>query len=235
VTRPSPSRLDEISTRWAALGDPAQFALRYAHAIHQYLRALLGDAHEAEEVAQEFLLRGLGRGFAPAEPLRGRFRNYLIAAVRNAAVTHLRRRRPARGSVRLEHVPDPAVHDSAQREWLAGWRRCLLDRAWQALDHHQRTSPGNLFHVALRLATDHPAEDSAALAARASALAGRSVRADAFRKQLSRARRKFAELLAEEVGQGLEDPSPERVAEELAELGLLAHVRDYLPPPGSLS
>jgi DNA-directed RNA polymerase specialized sigma24 family protein len=228
------SMLDQISTRWSQISDPVQFVLRYAPAIQKYLEALIKDPHDAEEVAQDFLLTGLQRGFLRTDDLRGRFRDYLKAGVRNAALMHFRRRKAARRG-----GPDPAylpargeARARAEAEWVAGWRRCVLDRAWQALEHHQGRSPGNLCYTVLRLAAEHPDEDSAALAARAAALAGRPLRADAFRKQLSRARRLFAEFVQQEVAQTLDETAPEALEDELRELGLLAYVRPYLPAGG---
>ena len=223
--------LVEISTRWPLIRDPVQFVMRYGPAIRKYLEALLHNTHDAEDVTQDFLIRGLLRGFVRTENLRGQFRHYLKRAVRNAALNHLQRQ-PARqaGDAGSAELSDP--HDAeaaAEQEWLAEWRGCLLDRAMQALDRHQRQVPANLFHTAMRLRLDHPQEDATALAARASTLVGRTIRAEAFRKQLSRARRRFAELLQEEVQQTLEQPTPERVLEELAELGLLSYVREFLP------
>jgi hypothetical protein len=46
---------------------------------------------------------------------------------------------------------------------------------------------------------------------------------------LRRARLQFAEAIVTEIGIGLADPSPARVAEELAAIGLLEHVKDFLP------
>jgi RNA polymerase sigma factor (sigma-70 family) len=228
-SRPPAPGLDQISTRWRLITDPEQFVLRYAPAIHKYLEALLKNAHDAEEVAQDFLLRSLQKGFVPPAELRGRFRDYLKVAVRNTALNHLRRKKPSRAAGPLDQAAD-AEPDAAEREWLAEWQRCVLDRAWQALDSHQGRSPGNLFYTVLRLSADHPQDDSATLAARATALAGRPLRADAFRKQLSRARRLFAELLVKEVALTLETATPGQVEEELSELGLLPYVRDFLPP-----
>jgi RNA polymerase sigma-70 factor (ECF subfamily) len=227
----SKSTLDQISTRWPQISDPAQFVLRYAPAIQKYLEALIKDPHDAEEVAQDFLLGGLQRGFLRTDDLRGRFRDYLKTGVRNAALMYFRRQKSARRG-----GPDPAylpARDEATAragdEWVAGWRRCVLDRAWQALEHHQSRSPGNLYYTVLRLAAEHPDADSPTLAARAGALAGRPLRADAFRKQLSRARRLFAELLVAEVAQTLDEATPARVDEELSDLGLLGYVRPFLP------
>ena len=69
-----------------------------------------------------------------------------------------------------------------------------------------------------------------ALAARTSTLTGRPLRADAFRKQVSRARFMLAKLLVREVIQTLDRPTPEQVKEELVELSLWEYVRDFLPP-----
>jgi len=236
MPRPSPfdsgsaPGLEEISTRWTMIHDPVQFVMRYAPAIRKYLAALLKNSHNAEEVAQEFLLKGLLQGFVRTEQLRGKFRFYLKTAVRNAALTHLQRQRKNEaGLADLAQLADP--HDEpaeSDQEWVDEWRGCVIDRALQGLDHHQQRTSGNLFHTVVRLSLDFPNEDSTALAARASQMAGRPIAPAAFRKQLSRARRQFAELLLAEVTQTVEDPSPERVQEELAELGLLVHVRDYL-------
>jgi RNA polymerase sigma factor (sigma-70 family) len=218
-------RLDQISTHWSMIDDPASFTLRYAPAIRAYLAALLEDGHEAEDAAQEFLLRVVEHGFGRADPDQGRFRHYLKTAVRNAALNRLRRKRPGL----LGEAAAGLCDARAEAGWLGDWQRCLLDRAWRALEAHQRQSPGNLFYTALRLGAEHPDEDSATLAARAGAAAGRPVRADAFRKQLSRARRMFAEVLLREVAGTLEDPSPARVEEELIEVGLLPYVGPFLP------
>src|SRR5262245_3974428 len=190
--------LAEISTRWPLIRDPVQFVLRYAPAIRAYLVAMLRDDHDADDLAQDFLVKGLQHGFVRAEPLRGRFRDYLKVAVRNAALTHLQRRRPVHAVADLDRVP-AAGEPAAGREWLAEWRRCLIDRTLQALEREQPAQSGNLFYTAMSLHLAHPDEDSAALATRAGELAGRAIRPDAFRKQLSRARRRFAELLVAEV------------------------------------
>ena len=75
-----------------------------------------------------------------------------------------------------------------------------------------------------------PQVAEAVLAARVSERTGQPLKADAFRKQLSRARRFFAGLLIDEVAQGLQERTPERVEEELVDLGLMPFVRDFLPP-----
>ena len=66
-------------------------------------------------------------------------------------------------------------------------------------------------------------------AERAAAQLKKPLRADAFRKQLSRARRLFAKLLVQEVVQTIESPTPDRIEEELVDVGFLADVMPYLP------
>jgi hypothetical protein len=76
---------------------------------------------------------------------------------------------------------------------------------------------------------DNPLEDTKTLAARTSALIGRPLRAEAFRQQVSRARRTLVKFLLEEVTQTLDEPTAENVEEELIELGLWKYVRAFLP------
>lgn len=225
------SALDQISTCWPAISDPVQFTYRYASAIQNYLDAILRDSHEAEEVLQDFLVRGLEQGFLRTDALRGRFRDYLKTSVKNAALAHLRKRKPNRAAALDANgvADDETPGDILEAAWLADWRRCLLERVWDGLEQHQRRQSGNLAHTVLQLVVDHPGENSEQLSARASAAAGRSISPVVFRKQLSRARRIFAELLVKEVSQSLQDPTPERVCEELVEVGLLPQIRDYLP------
>jgi hypothetical protein len=220
--------LDQISTRWPIISDPMQFTLCYAPAIRRYLEELIPNLHDAEDVLQDFLLRGLVRGFVRTEPVHGRFRHYLKVAVRNAALDHLRRRRlPAQGGYDLTEVP--AEESAPDRIWLSEWQQCVLARAWEALYKHQRRTPGNFFHTALRLTGEYPEETSDALATRAATVLGRSISPASFRQQVSRGRRLFAELILQEVRQTLEQPTPAHIEEELTETGLLSYVRDYLP------
>jgi RNA polymerase sigma-70 factor (ECF subfamily) len=224
------SRLDQLSTHWGSLDEPRLFLVRYAPAICSYFRALIKNEHDAEEVSQEFLLRAVKLGFPSARPERGRFRDYLKTAVRNAALTYLQRARPTKLEDPVQPLSTVADPPSASdHEWLAEWQGCILARAWRALEDHQRRSPSNLYHTVLQLAVDYPEESSQALAGRTAELAGRPMTPMAFRKQLSRARHLFAELLALEVWHTLQNPTPEQLEEELIEIGLLEYVRDFLP------
>jgi hypothetical protein len=223
--------LPEIATQWELVRDPAHVVMRYAPAIRRYFGVLIRNDHDADEAAQDFFLRIMRGGFSRARQERGRFRDYLAKSVRNAALNFLRNQRGPRAA----RVPLPAALSSEgpsaeDREWLLGWRRCLLRRAWRALAKHQQRSPGNLCHTVLSALARHPREGCEALASRVSQLTGRPLGAAAFRKQVSRARRTMALVLVAEVARTLDHPTREQVAEELAELGLWDRVRAYLPP-----
>jgi hypothetical protein len=227
-----PTILDHISTHWPVVGDPLRFVLRYSPAVRRYVGALVRNEHDAEDIVQDFLLQTVRRPFTPEQIRGGRFRDYLKAMLRNAAMTHFRRKaHQPTAVVDLTTFPTPGVDHVADHEWLAEWRGCLLQRAWEALELHERAAPDGMAYTVLRLTADHPEEPSAALAERASALTGRSVSVDAYRKQLSRARRHFAQMLVNEIQQTLEHAAAEDVLEELSDLGLIEFVRDYLPEP----
>lgn len=231
---PDPNvRLDEIATEWNIVYNPAQFIRQYAPAVERYFRALIKNPHDAEDVAQDFFMRVTRHGFARARKERGRFRDYLKAAVRNSALNFLRRQQTAKKNAELANSRVVLMSKkrlaAAEQEWMAVWRRCVLDRACQALERHQRGSPGNLFSTVVSLLLDFPDEDAKSMAERTSAAIGKPIRVEAFRKQVSRARRKLARLLVQEIAKTLDAPTAEQVKDELIELSLWQFVRDYLP------
>lgn len=218
-----PSMLEHISTRWPMIHNPVQFVMRYAPAIRRYVAALVHDAHDAEDVAQDFLVRVFDRGFCPENLTHGRFRDYLKSAIRYTAISHLRRRRPAQvNDQQLDSLIQPDAQ--ADAEWASEWRTCLLERTWQALEMHEQKNPGNLYYTVLRRYTDDPRTDSETHAAQLSAELGRPLRADAFRQQLHRARQHFAKLLLDEIRQTLHVPTTEAIEQELLDLQLLSYV-----------
>jgi hypothetical protein len=227
---PALGSLDQIETDWSLVHEPAHLVMRYAHAVQRYLYALIKNKHDAEEVAQDFFLWVSQHGLPRIRQDRGRFRDYLKKVVRNNALNFLRRKCPCEASADLLHVPAPEdARDIPDQEWVIQWRRCLLKRAWRRLALHQERSPDNLFFTVLQLCVNRPHEDSKTLAARASELCGRHIRADAFRKQVSRGRRMFAQFLVKEIAQTLDEPAATDVEDELVDLGLMGYVRDFLP------
>ena len=220
--------LAEISTRWTSIQDPHRFVLRYSPAIVAYLNALLRHPDDAHDVAQEFFIKFVERGLPRAEQSRGRFRDYLKVAVRNAALSHLRKKRPQQSDPELLAAVAAGHETTADREMCRAWKACALDKMWRALERHQRDNPGNFAYDVLKVSLEHAQEDSEQQAERVSRSVGQPLSAVAFRKQRSRARQLAAEILLDEVRSTLEDPSPANLEDELADLDLLELLRGYL-------
>ncbi|MES1213132.1 MAG: sigma factor [Singulisphaera sp.] len=235
------ARLDQINTRWSLMrlaveasftdSGPARqaLALRYNGAIRKYIGALVRDQQDADDLAQEVLVRILRGDFGGADPGRGRFRDLLKVAVRNMVRTFWSkqsRRKPT--GVDVELLGDDSAQQEADRVWQITWQNGVLTMAWRTLEAYEKEHAGCVAYSVLRLRTDYPDDDSEQLAARLSQATGRAFAAAATRQQLRRARLRFAQLLAEEIARGLKDPTPERVEEELRELGLLAYVGEFL-------
>ena len=235
-------RLDEIPTQWSLLrlahDNPStagearnNLVRRYAKAIRNYVGALVRDPQDADEVAQDVVVRLLRGGFASADPKRGRFRDLLTVATHNLVRTYWGKKlsRPLT-DVDLGNVAGRGDPDQVEQEDLAVWRNAVLDLAWKALEKHERSHAGSLAWTVLRLRADHPDDDMERLASRLAEKTGKPFQAAALRQQLRRSRLRFAQLLVEEVAAGVDDPTPERVEEELRETGLYAYVSDFLPP-----
>src|SRR5438874_6628061 len=90
---PPDTHLSQIATRWTLLLQAhgveedartaalAQLLPRYVAPAYYYLLCRVRDEGLAEELCQEFALRFLRGRFRHADPLRGRFRDYLRVAL----------------------------------------------------------------------------------------------------------------------------------------------------------
>ena len=230
------SRLEAISTRWSLLRQARDqntlagearnsLVLRYLPAIRRYVGAVLQNDQDADDMAHDVVVRLLAGDFAGADPARGRFRDLLKVAIRNMIRNRWAQQKRRRSvDVDIAHLPDGRDDEDEQR-WLSQWRESVLDLAWRSLEQYENTRPGSVAYTVLRLRSDYPDDSSEQLAERLSQAVGRPVRSDACRQRLHRARSQFADLLIAEVARGLNDPTPERIEEELAALGLI----DLLP------
>jgi RNA polymerase sigma factor (sigma-70 family) len=232
-------RLSRISTLWTVVcqaTDPnaavraaqSRMLERYGGAVRRYLLAATRDSEAAEELFQEFAVRFLRGGLRGACPERGRFRDYLKGVLIHLVADHHRR-----GKRRF--VPLPSDHPEQEAESLAeqeklfldGWRDELLARTWAVLDAHERDS-GQPFHTVLRYRATHPEASSQEMAERLAESLGKPLTAAGVRQTLHRARDRFAELLLDEIAQGLHSPTVADLEEELSDLGLLEHCKTAL-------
>lgn len=209
--------------------DPLTIAVRCAPRLRSYLRSLIANWHDAEDLLQEFFVRGLERGFIRQQPARGKLESYLKAAVRNAAIDYLRcgqRRQPSRLDVALL----PGKEESNYSEHLQRHERGreVLYRAWNRLERHESRSPGNYGHTLLAWSLQHPDLTSQDLAVRLSARFRRPITATAVRKQISRARQLFARFLIEALEQEKPLDDPEQLEGAVLDLGWMPFLRGYL-------
>ncbi len=237
----SEPRLSQMSTHWTAVleahsGAPDQVSpavsrlmCRYAGAVHRYFLSAVKNPDEAQELDQEFAVRFLRGDFRRSHPDRGRFRDYVKRAVQNMITDHFRQKKSSRS--RTAPMIEPAVADPAlerfDREFLASWRKDLLDRSWSALEELEKTS-GQPYHTVLRFHVEHPELPSAKAAENLSRRLGRSLTGGAVRQAMMRSRQKFVDFLVGEVLQSMDHPSQDELEEELGDLKLLEYCRPFL-------
>jgi RNA polymerase sigma-70 factor (ECF subfamily) len=236
------ARLNQIVTLWSVVrlahhgpeqaAHDARRALleRYGGAVKRYLLGALRDPEAADELNQEFAFRFLHGDLRGADRERGRFRDFVKGVLFHLVADHHKKKRREPGTLPTDY-PEPAVECSlaAEREeaFRTSWRDELLARTWAALQVHERDH-GQPHYTVLRFRADHPDVPSAQMAERLTGLLGKEMTAAGARKALERARDRFADLLLDEIAQGIDDASVERLEEELAELELLEHCRPAL-------
>lgn len=115
------------------------------------------------------------------------------------------------------------------QDWAASWRKNILDIAWSRLEAFQDARPDSILHTVMSLRVENPDADSTELAELASEECERDITAATFRQNLRRARVRFAEFVVEEVANGMDSVSPDRIQEELIAVGLFEQIRDVLP------
>lgn len=228
-----PDRLTTLETSWTKLRDAHQpgpegqaamndLISRYHDAVERYLRLKIRDRNLADEVFQEFWTKLLAGKLAGADQSKGRFRDYLRTVLHRLIVDHFRGRK-------LQALPsgellDPSAPDD---EYDRAWRSVILERVFNRLDTYEAATPKNRYASILRLRHDNPDASIDELAAQLSEITGHTIRPDAFRKSLQRARMKFFELLQLELRETIHPATPEDIEEEINDLGLGYLYRRY--------
>jgi RNA polymerase sigma-70 factor (ECF subfamily) len=184
----------------------------YYEPVVTFLRCSLRDADRARDLSHSFFVQILdGRRIDSADPERGRFRSFLLGAVKHFLVNHhdaaVRLKRGGRqAAVSLDEpeameVKDPRLSPDAAFE--RQWALTVLARGMAALRTEcEREGKAALFDAAKPLLTgdaEHGGQEAMA--------AGCGLSAPAFRMAASRLRKRLREHVKAEVAGTLEDPA----------------------------
>ena len=205
---------------------------RYKGAVHRYLFGALRDANAADDLAQEFFLRFVRGDLRNATPEKGRFRDLVKTTLFHLIVDHQRRQKASPRPLPPDECGPADSSDDAlpsDEQFLDSWRQQLLGQAWKALRARDAT-----YYDVLRLRAENNELSSAEMAEHLSRHLGHDVSADWVRTRLKRAREQFADLLLEELAQSLDNPTRQRMEEELADLRLLAYCQDAVARWGGI-
>jgi RNA polymerase sigma-70 factor (ECF subfamily) len=212
--------------RRAALEDLAR---TYWYPLYAFARRRGAGADEAAEHTQGFFALLLERGdLARADPERGRFRAFLLTAFRHHVAHERERERAAKrggGTAPLSldaraadarFRAEPADGLTPERLYERAWVRELLARTFERLRLEQVRIGRELLFARLRpaLAVEDDAPRLAAVAAEL------GMTENAVKVAAHRLRRRFGELLREEVAGTLSDPA--EIEAELAALRVAA-------------
>ncbi|HRY51740.1 MAG TPA: sigma-70 family RNA polymerase sigma factor [Candidatus Paceibacterota bacterium] len=197
----------------------------YWYPLYAYVRRRGFAQHEAEDLTQEFFARFLaGDSVAKADPAKGRFRFYLLAALNHFlsdAWDHARRMKRAGNlhtvsidvQVGEERFRLEPCHDwSPDRLYERRWALTVLEKVLTQLEHEYETrGKARLCQSLKPLLTGDEAGHSYAEIAREL-----GIHEGALRVAVHRMRQRYGELFRMEVAQTVS--RPEEVAEEMRHL-----------------
>ena len=219
------------TTNWTTLLDPiggrspgAQTALNHLFEVYRkpivsYLRTLVRDPHQSEDIAQDFIVRLLNRGdLESADRSKGRFRNYLKTSIRNYVIGRYhaedaQKRRPTSGASSLDGLAiEPKHSNDAEKEFTRQWWRATIDEAMRRLRAQwEAAGKAELFDDLEPLLWDKKGESSIQEIAMKHAIAANAV---SLRKM--RLLERLRQLLLAVVGETID--SPGEIEEEIRSL-----------------
>jgi RNA polymerase sigma-70 factor (ECF subfamily) len=215
------------TTRWSLIvaargGDspPARQALAelcrvYWYPLYAYIRRR-GHGHDAaQDLTQDFFARLLEKNdLAAVDPARGRFRSFLLAACQHFLANrhdhdHALKRGGGRvilpidfGDAERRYGNEPAHEQTPERLFERRWALALLDQVLNRLrGEYEAGGKGEVF---ARLKGHLTGGATASHAEAASAL---GISEGAFKVAVHRLRKRYRDLLREEIAQTLDDPA----------------------------
>lgn len=183
--------------------------------IHAHVRMRGYDWHQAQDLTQEFFTRLLrGNTFADVSPEKGRFRSFLLAALRNFLINDWKRENTLKrgGAVTIIDLDalDPSIRNAYEprdgEEPSLAFDRCwaltLVAKVRERL-HREYEAAGQLErHEALKVYLMDEGGRSCLETADSLGLTE-----SAAKSAIHRIRRRFAELLRSEISRTVADPA----------------------------
>lgn len=212
------------------LADEALASLceQYWYPIYAFARRSGTSPHDAQDITQGFFCHILEKNlFAEAKPELGRLRSFLLTAfqrfsngmrVRSEALKRGGGRQMvsldvAEGEQRYHLEPSHGMTPAAIFE--SAWAHTVIDKAMERLRDLETKADRSLPFAELRVFLAPDGNDRGAI----SEVARRLETSDeALRQSVSRLRKRFREVLRQEVADTLKDPSPNAVDAELQSL-----------------
>jgi RNA polymerase sigma factor (sigma-70 family) len=207
----------------------AELCRIYWYPLYAFVRRRGYDVHDAQDLTQEFLLRLIERkSLHSVAPERGRFRSFLLVALKNFLINEWSRsQRQKRGGgqilISLDEERGEARYkiepvESATPETLfeRAWAATLLDRVLDLLrQEYAASGKADLFEqLSPFLCGENVAETYAQIAAR------HGISEGAVKMAVLRLRQRYATFLRAEIAQTLEDPA--EVEDEIRHLARVA-------------
>tara|TARA_R110002072_G_scaffold303099_1_gene493542 strand:+ start:293014 stop:293757 length:744 start_codon:yes stop_codon:yes gene_type:complete len=191
--------------------------------LYAYVRRRVSNIHEAQDLTQAFFERLLDKQYlADADPSRGRFRSFLITAFKRF-LSKERDKAAAqkRGGTRITFSADfasqdrnwGALHDTltAERIYERQWAVTLLNRVMTRLQREmERNGKSQQFNLLKDFSIGTETETYASVAS----VLGQSE--SAARMAASRMRKRYRQLLREEIAQTV--ATPEEIDSEVQHL-----------------
>jgi len=198
---------------WTEADSAAGFVLRYLAPMRRQLTEVLGSSQHADEALKLLLAHLVSVGFG--EHKRGRLRDFLLRGIRSAA-----KNRVADLPEDKRPVIDLDELTLESKQWVSYWREGLLERAWRAMERQQHQTPEPPVYSVLFHSTSNRSATSEEIAVAIQNESGLDIDAATVQALMPQARTLFAQLVADEVAETLENPTGEDVKREIAQLGL---------------
>lgn len=198
---------------------------RYWFPLYAFARRRVATLHEAQDLTQEFFLRLLEKNsLAAASPDRGRFRSFLLASLKNFLANEwdratAQKRGGGRERLSLDWESgesrlslEPAHADTPEREFERQWALTLLDQVVSRLQAEFATADKSQQFELLKetLTGSRAVLDYEVIASEL------QMSEEAARQAAHRLRKRYRELLHQEVAATVE--SPDEVADEIGRL-----------------